>query len=227
MQSFPWITVIDCLAASLFLYLFITFRDHRRRRGLSYPPGPPPLPVIGNLFDVPKRSAWVAYQAMSKQYGSATFSFFRFDSLIVSRVTRRHCMSPGFWSDDRGIVFATSYQRPAREAWGKVRRSAHVANPGNVCHTLSFSAIHLASLTPSKIRLEMDRLLPTARVGEYWREGRRLLDRSLGASATASYRRMMEDNTRMFLGRLLETPDDFLSHIGLLVWRIKFVVYNY
>ena len=73
MQSFPWVTGIDCLAASLFLYLFVTFRDHRRRRGVPYPPGPPPLPVIGNILDVPKRSAWVAYQTMSKKYGTTTF----------------------------------------------------------------------------------------------------------------------------------------------------------
>jgi hypothetical protein len=135
-------------------------------------------------------------------------------------------MSPGFWSDNCGIVLATRYQRPPREARGKVRGSALLANPGNVCYTLSFFAIHLASLTPLNFRLEMDRLLPTSRVGEYWREGRKLVDRSLGPGATASYRRMMEDNTRMFLGQLLETPDDFFGHIGLSVRRIHFVVHN-
>ena len=71
----------------------------------------------------------------------------------------------------------------------------------------------------SKHRLEMDWLLPTARMNEHWREGRKLLDRSLGPAATTSYRRMMEDNTHMFLGQLLEAPEDFLGHIGLSVWR--------
>src|SRR5258708_14891421 len=74
MQSSSWTTVIDCLAASLFLYLFVAFRDHTTRRGLPYPPGPSPLPLIGNLPDVPKRSAWVAYQAMSKEYGEPACS---------------------------------------------------------------------------------------------------------------------------------------------------------
>jgi hypothetical protein len=69
----------------------------------------------------------------------------------------------------------------------------------------------------------MDWLIPTARVNEHWREGRILLDRSLGPGATTSYRRMMEDKVRLFLGQLIEAPEDFLGHIGLSVWRIHFV----
>jgi hypothetical protein len=34
---------------------------------------------------------------------------------------------------------------------------------------------------------------------------------------------MMEDNTRLFLGQLLETPGDFSNHIGLSVRRIHFI----
>ena len=63
------VNAVDCLAFSLFLYLFVAFRDHRRYRGLSYPPGPPSRPIIGNLLDVPKEASWVAYADMSKKYG--------------------------------------------------------------------------------------------------------------------------------------------------------------
>ncbi|KAI9441790.1 cytochrome P450 [Lactarius indigo] len=68
MQLSP-ITAIDSLALSAFLYLLLAFRDHRRRRGLPYPPGPPSWPIIGNLLDVPKLSPWLAYANMSKKYG--------------------------------------------------------------------------------------------------------------------------------------------------------------
>jgi hypothetical protein len=149
-QSSPWITFLDCLAASLTFHLFITFRDHRRRRGLPYPPGPPSLPVIGNLLDVPKRSAWVAYHDMSKTYGRRQHSRDP-DSLIVSWI-RRHYMSPYFWTSGCGAIFSTLYQRPLGETWGKVRRPAHVANPGNVSYTRSLSPVHLAFLTPLKIQ---------------------------------------------------------------------------
>src|SRR5712675_552189 len=69
MQSFL-INAIDCLAISLFLYLLSVFRDHRRRGGLPYPPGPPPWPIIGNILDIPKDAPWIAYVDMSRKYGT-------------------------------------------------------------------------------------------------------------------------------------------------------------
>ena len=68
-MQFLLINVFDLLAISLFLYLLVVFRDHRRRGGLSYPPGPPSRPIIGNLLDVPEDAPWSAYADMSKKYG--------------------------------------------------------------------------------------------------------------------------------------------------------------
>ena len=68
-MPFLFINIVDILALSLFLYVFVAFRDHRRRRGLPYPPGPLSLPIIGNILDVPKEVPWVAYANMSKKYG--------------------------------------------------------------------------------------------------------------------------------------------------------------
>jgi hypothetical protein len=68
-MQFFLISALDCVAISLFLYLLVVFRDHRRRGGLPYPPGPPSLPIIGNLLDVPKNAPWSTYADMSKKYG--------------------------------------------------------------------------------------------------------------------------------------------------------------
>ncbi|KAI9434735.1 cytochrome P450, partial [Russula earlei] len=58
------INLVDCLAVSSFLYLFVAFCDNGRRGGHSYPPGPPPWPIVGNLLDVPKEAPWAAYANM-------------------------------------------------------------------------------------------------------------------------------------------------------------------
>src|SRR5579863_6067211 len=68
-MPFPFINTTDFLASSLLLYFFFSLRDHRRRRGLPYPPCPLSLPILGNILDVPKETPWITYADMSKKYG--------------------------------------------------------------------------------------------------------------------------------------------------------------
>lgn len=37
-------------------------------------PGPPPVPFLGNLFQLPKQTAWVKFAEWSKEYGQYTSS---------------------------------------------------------------------------------------------------------------------------------------------------------
>ena len=68
------IFVLDLFAVLSFLVALWAIRDHQRRGGLPYPPGPRPLPIIGNLLDIPKEFSWLAYTRLSEKYGTALFS---------------------------------------------------------------------------------------------------------------------------------------------------------
>ena len=68
-MHFLLINAIDALAISLLLYIVANLRDRWRRGGLSYPPGPQLLPIIGNFLHIPKDMPWFAYTDMSKKYG--------------------------------------------------------------------------------------------------------------------------------------------------------------
>jgi hypothetical protein len=72
MATIPLITVVDIVLVSTFLHLLFAFRDHLRRRGLPYPPGPKPWPIIGNLLNSPKGLQWTLYTEMSKKHGWET-----------------------------------------------------------------------------------------------------------------------------------------------------------
>jgi len=63
---------------------------------------------------------------------------------------------------------------------------------------------------------------------ETWREGRKLLDRSLRPGAVISYRQMIQEKTREFLAQLRANPKDLHAHVDLSVGRVPYTVsYNY
>ncbi|KAM5536626.1 hypothetical protein V8D89_009721 [Ganoderma adspersum] len=55
--------------ASIFLYSRSLAAWQSRSRRLSLPPGPKPLPIIGNMLDWPTRNQWRALRDLSAQYG--------------------------------------------------------------------------------------------------------------------------------------------------------------
>lgn len=63
----------------------------------------------------------------------------------------------------------------------------------------------------------MDWLLGGLRKGEPWREGRKILGRSLRPGATVLYRQTIQEIVREYLTWLLATPKEFRSHISLSV----------
>jgi hypothetical protein len=64
---------VDILVLGLSLAAFFAIRGHQKRR-LPYPPGPRPLPLIGNLFDIPKEFSWLSYTQLSNKHGMIYFA---------------------------------------------------------------------------------------------------------------------------------------------------------
>ncbi|PIL22724.1 cytochrome P450 [Ganoderma sinense ZZ0214-1] len=73
------------LVAVLLLVVHLYLRRSRlaaRSRGHPLPPGPPRLPILGNLFDIPKDVPWEVYRNLNRQYGNI-ISLQVMDQIIV------------------------------------------------------------------------------------------------------------------------------------------------
>ncbi|KIJ96361.1 hypothetical protein K443DRAFT_10697 [Laccaria amethystina LaAM-08-1] len=72
------LSVKQLLAFFPFLFLFSIVRRRNAQKkanphGLPYPPGPKPLPVLGNLFDLARENESQAYLRLAHKYGDLVF----------------------------------------------------------------------------------------------------------------------------------------------------------
>lgn len=70
------------------LYLFAITRLKKRSVELPYPPGPKPLPVIGNALDLPRRNPQQKYRQWRQKYGE---SFYVEVGFQLHATFRRNC----------------------------------------------------------------------------------------------------------------------------------------
>lgn len=63
MSLFLLVGLICSFAAAVYVFLFVG------RREKHLPPGPPTLPILGNIHQIPKKSAHFQFSEWAKQYG--------------------------------------------------------------------------------------------------------------------------------------------------------------
>ncbi|KAF9228060.1 cytochrome P450 [Gyrodon lividus] len=152
------------------------------------PPGPKPLPFLGNILDVDLERPWLTYSVWRKKYGPLVY-----------------CQLLG-----QNVVIINS---------GKVARQL-------LDQRSSFYSSRPSSCVGKLFGIEFNTaLLP---YGPEWRIHRRMFHQALRLEATELYQGLYQSSAIKLLQNLLDTPDDFESHLQLYVISITMgVLYGY
>ena len=49
--------------------ILVYFKNHQTKRETPLPPGPRPLPILGNILDMPSKDEWLTLTRWGQQYG--------------------------------------------------------------------------------------------------------------------------------------------------------------
>ncbi|KIJ64542.1 hypothetical protein HYDPIDRAFT_132510 [Hydnomerulius pinastri MD-312] len=66
-------TYVAPAAVFLALYYFTFKRRSSNAKKLPLPPGPKPLPIIGNVYDVPREASWKQFKVWGDKYGDVIY----------------------------------------------------------------------------------------------------------------------------------------------------------
>lgn len=207
-MAFHLSIVVDSLALLALVLLLVAFDQRRKRQTFRYPPGPKPLPILGNLFDVPKESSWLKYTEWSKTYGRSCVRLQHHLVLTVMQARLRLCKSLEMSSSSSILLelLVIFWKRRVKSI-----RDAPLSR-FMICGSKQCS-IYCGPGADRRERMNWSWLITTMQYSDTWRHRRRMLDRSLRPNAAIQYRPMLRSKAHDFLKHMISRPEDFRRHI--------------
>ncbi|KAL4064159.1 cytochrome P450 [Scleroderma yunnanense] len=183
MFSYTWID-ISLAVVAIYLVKQISASWHPA----PFPPGPKPLPLIGNMLDIPSIGSWLTFSEWATKFGD----------IIHVRVPGKHIIvlnSPRLAIDMLDRKGSKYSDRPSVPMAGE--------------------------LVGGKL---MSVFLP---YGHRFRESRKLFQRAMGTRvAVEAYNSIEKVETRKFLQRVCENPEELSAHIrttaGAIILRVSY-----
>jgi cytochrome P450 len=184
-------TPLTVLVGALLLVVSIIRLLRVGRRPSNYPPGPPTLPIIGNLHQMPKRDAHLQFQKWAKEYGPVYSLILGTKTLIVLNTDQ----AVKDLLDKKSAIYSD-------------RQDMYIGQE------LCSGGMRVLMMVSLRLRCTPDlEANGPQKYGPTWRSARKLIHNLLNISAAKSYvpYQMLENKQMLF--EILHTPENFLDSI--------------
>jgi hypothetical protein len=166
-------------------------RPRHAKAPRTLPPGPKPLPVVGNIADLSMNELWLKAAAWAQEFGRLSFfsAMSTFSTLYQGSVTHLRVFS-------QSLVFLNT---PASTAALLNEKGSIYSDKPNLVMVGSLCGCeNMVAFTP---------------YGEQSRRQRKLLNSALGVTTIPSYHNLISSNTSAFLRNLISKPAEFETWI--------------
>ncbi|KAI0712386.1 cytochrome P450 [Earliella scabrosa] len=179
-----WSTPTVLLAGACVLLTVYWLLERRITRScVPLPPGPPRLPILGNLFDLPKGSPRVGYRELSRKYGNRAGQSSYYGNLLYLKALGRSILVV----NDAQTAIDLLEKRSATY-------SSRVASP----------VIAMIDVEDSFGFMPYN---------DVWRHHRRMFTRHFNASAVSRYLPVQKEALHRVLRALLDDPKRHREHL--------------
>jgi len=197
------------LIAGWWLSHFLWRRRNNPDR-LPLPPGPKGYPIIGNLLGMPTDKPWQEFDRWSKIYGEFCIDHKPASHISSWGIYRRYDIFQDTWT-----TISCSRKR-WKDLWSIRETVTKVFWPRTFSHVDWIVSSLFSMLCPACLlenRMDFKWNMATLRYGPQWRSYRRTFHDYFHPNIVHKYHSVQVAMTRVFLRRLLKSPDRFIFHI--------------
>ncbi|KAF5381704.1 hypothetical protein D9615_005603 [Tricholomella constricta] len=195
--------------ASLLVALFIWFRKPKASTA-SLPPGPKPVPVLGNVRDLTAKELWLPAAEWAKQYGDVVYLHVLGQGLVFLNSPE----AAFELLDKRGSIYS---DKPA------------LVMAGELCGCKNMVWLLFRYVDPSLTLPTSDSVqVAFTAYGDQSKRQRKLMHKAFGLPAIPSYNPLLQSETHAFLRRIVSSPESYVAHTRRYAGALTLkVVYGY
>ena len=167
----------------------------KKRTKCSFPPGPPPMPILGNVLDMPDSYMWLTFSEWSNKYGDVVhLNLLGRHIIILDSLTSVKDLMDGrsaIYSDRPHVPMVMDLQ---------VFSSLHVLISAQSC------CLH---------RMGWNWALSALHYNDNWKRHRKVFQQCFNADSISKYRDVQAHEAQRTALYILESPADFMELIRL------------